>query len=255
MEPETALRPWQRCSGSALKWVAIVAMFIDHLGYTLVWSAYLQSYSPAWYEVYVLMREIGRIAFPIFCFLLVEGFHHTRSRGKYALRLGLFCLVAEIPFDIAFNDPENGLLELGSQNVFFTLLLGFLAMWACEQLPERWPQAGRRLAQIGIAIVAGVGAELLFTDYGLFGVVLILALYWGSAWPGLGERWQQALLGAVVIVVYCVLEDNWIEVFAVLGVLLTLTYNGQRGSGKKWFFYIFYPAHLLVLGLLDRLIF
>ncbi|MCD8382480.1 MAG: conjugal transfer protein TraX [Clostridiales bacterium] len=260
MAPERGLRPWQRCSGSELKWVAIVAMFIDHLGYTLVWSVYLQSRSPAWYEVYVLMRVIGRIAFPVFCFLLVEGFRHTRSRGRYALRLGVFCLVAEIPFDIAFNDPENGFLELDSQNVFFTLLLGFLALWLWDALARRLPRRARYLSAV-IALIPGyLAGELLRTDYGGFGVLLILALGVGyglpvDGAPGERQRQIQTAVGCLAILWYCAWEDNWIEIYAIFGLLLTLTYNGQRGSGKKWFFYIFYPAHLLALGLLDRLLF
>lgn len=269
---ETALRPWQRLSGSTLKWAAIVTMFVDHLGATLVWSLYEQEHMAyiqangydllggqsemsAWYSVYLLMRAAGRIAFPIFCFLLVEGFCHTRSRGRYALRLGTFCLIAEIPFDIAFNDPANGLVELSSQNVFFTLLLGFLAIWVCERLPERWPAGVRIPAQIAAAMLLGAAAELLGTDYGFFGVCLILALYWGKCWPGLGKAWQQALLGTVAVLCYCCLEDNWIEIYAIFGLLLTLLYDGRRGSDWKWFFYLFYPAHLLALGLLNRLLF
>lgn len=252
---ETVLRPRQRLSGSALKWAAIVTMFLDHLGATLVWSAYLQNPTQTLAAAYTDLRTVGRIAFPIFCFLLAEGFFHTRSRGKYALRLGAFCLLSEIPFDIAFNNPANGFLELSSQNVFFTLLLGFLAMWACEALPERWPAGVRIPAQITIVALLGAAAELLETDYGLFGVCLIAALYWGKRWPGLGKPWQQAVLGSIAVLCYCCLKDNWIEIWAVLGLTLTLLYDGRRGRGLKWFFYLFYPAHLLALGLLNRLLF
>lgn len=269
---ETALRPWRRLSGSALKWVATVTMFLDHLGATLVWSLYEQEHMAylqasgcdllggqgqmsGWYSVYLLLRTVGRIAFPIFCFLLVEGFCHTRSRRRYALRLGGFALLSEIPFDLAFNAPANGFFELDSQNVFFTLLLGFLAMWACESLPERWTGWCNRLAQLGIVLLLAAAAELLGTDYGLFGVCLIAAIYWGKRWPGLGTPWQQALLGTIAVLCYCYLKNNWIEIWAVLGLLLTLLYHGGRGRQGKYFFYSFYPAHLLLLALLNGALF
>lgn len=286
---ETALRPWQRLSGSTLKWIAIVTMFVDHLGATLAWSLYEQEHmayiqangydllggqsqmSP-WYSVYVLMRTVGRIAFPIFCFLLVEGFCHTWSRGKYALRLGVFCLIAEIPFDLAFNEPANGFLELRSQNVFFTLLMGFLALWLWSALANRLPRWMEYPAAVIALAPCCLGAEWLATDYGGFGVLLIVALGVGRGLPcrmirepdGPTVVWMrpdqfrrrlQVLLGGLAILWYCWFHDNWIELFAVFGLALTLLYNGQRGSSRKWFFYIFYPAHLLALGLLNGFLF
>lgn len=267
-----AFRPWQRLSGSTLKWAAIVTMFLDHLGASLVYSLWWSSAGTGWGIVYLLLRQVGRLAFPIFCFLLVEGFWHTRSRGRYALRLGAFCLIAEIPFDIAFNNPANGWLELYSQNVFFTLLLGFLALWLWSALAGRLPRWMEYPSAVIALIPCCFGAERLSTDYGGFGVLLILALGVGrglpwriireedgptAVWmaPDQKRRLLQALLGSLAVLWYCWSHQNWIECWAVLGLLLTLFYNGERGSGLKWFFYIFYPAHLLLLGLLNRLLF
>lgn len=242
-------------TGSALKWVALVTMLLDHLGATLVWSQVMAEPTAGWALGYLLLRTIGRVAFPIFCFLLVEGFFHTHSRGRYALRLGAFALLSEIPFDLAVNQPENGLVEWSSQNVFFTLLLGFLALWAGSELVRRWPGWLGRLGQIGVALLAAVAAELLGTDYGAFGVALIAALFWSRTWPGLGQPWHMVLLGSVAVLGYCGLKDNWIEVCAILGLLLTLGYNGRRGRQPKYLFYLFYPAHLLLLGLLNQALF
>ena len=91
-----------------LKWIAVITMIIDHTGAVL-------------FPDDMVFRYIGRIAFPIFCFLLVEGFFHTRDVRKYMLRLGLFALISEIPYDLAFRDT---VLEFEHQNVFFALLLG-----------------------------------------------------------------------------------------------------------------------------------
>ena len=131
-------------SGSTLKIIAVVTMLIDHIGAAILarmmmvnglggidqsdTTAVMQWYSnnTTLFQVYQVMRSIGRIAFPIFCFLLVEGFEHTHDRKKYALRLGLFALISEIPFDLAFSSE---VLEFQYQNVFFTLFIGMLTMW------------------------------------------------------------------------------------------------------------------------------
>lgn len=241
-------------SGSSLKWIAIIAMLLDHIGATVVWSWYLTDHGMFAGQLYTLLRTVGRAAFPVFCFLLVEGFFHTRDRGKYALRLGVFCLAAEIPFDLAvWEEP----FYWEGQNVFFTLLLGFLAMWGSWELSRRrnWHPV---LAAAVMAASCGIAAELLKTDYGLFGVLLIAVLFVGrSVRPeeDLGTRLLQLVLGASAIVWYCWSHSNWIELYAVFGLVLTLFYNGTRGNGPKWFFYWFYPVHLAVLGILNLMLF
>lgn len=111
----------QGLDGTQLKWIALVTMFIDHTGAAVV-ERLLSETSPAWLTaLYFALRIIGRLAFPIYCFLLAEGFAHTHSRPKYLARLAVFALVAEVPFDLA----TQGLVYYpGYQNVFFTLALG-----------------------------------------------------------------------------------------------------------------------------------
>ena len=246
-------------SGTALKWAAIVTMLVDHIGGTLLLSLYYQQMNEMSRGIYYAARVVGRVAFPIFCFLLVEGFAHTRSRGKYALRLGAFALVSEIPFDIAFNRPENGFLELDSQNVFFTLLLGLLALWLWAALAERVPQGWGYLTLLPAALPCYLAAEALKTDYASFGVLLIVALGAGRGLPGQEparrNRILQLIMGSAAILYYCSSRGRWIEVYAILGLAACLRYNGERGRGGKWFFYVFYPAHLLVLGLVNRALF
>ncbi|MBQ6875773.1 MAG: hypothetical protein IJN46_06025, partial [Lachnospiraceae bacterium] len=113
-------------SADALKWIAMVTMFIDHLAYTS-----LNPYGPHYVEMYTVMRTIGRIAFPLYCFLLVEGFMHTGNYRRYVLRIGLFALLSEIPFDLALMDS---VLEFRSNNVFFTLLAGLLLIWGISRM-------------------------------------------------------------------------------------------------------------------------
>ena len=121
-------------SGSTLKIIAIIAMAIDHFAASIILYGILMQQNPSflghpvsmtipWWNIYQVMRFIGRIGFPVFCFLLIEGFLHTSSKKKYATRLFLFALVSEFPFDYAlFNTP----FAPGYQNVFFTLFLGLL---------------------------------------------------------------------------------------------------------------------------------
>lgn len=114
-------------SGTTLKWIAVISMLIDHTAEVLInHNAALTD--PIWAQIYVLMRGIGRIAFPIYAFLLVEGFLHTRDVKKYLARMLTFAVVSEIPFDLAvFHTP----FYWGYQNVFFTLFLGLLALAIC----------------------------------------------------------------------------------------------------------------------------
>lgn len=145
---------WKRVSGSTLKIVGIITMFIDHLGLAVI-GRMLSIYSGEQLvhlnSIYSVTRSIGRLAFPIFCFLLVEGFDKTRSKAKYLFRLGIFALISEIPYDLAFSAT---VLEFGHQNVYFTLFLGLLALCAYVSMdkhklpvPVRW-----LMCVVGVAV-------------------------------------------------------------------------------------------------------
>lgn len=221
-------------SGGTLKWLAIILMAIDHIGASIlevfmmnIWGTapagdFFQPQVAQIYEVDQIIRYIGRPAFPIFCFLLVEGFVHTHDVKKYALRLGIFALVSEIPFDLALRTVP---FYLGYQNVFFTLFIGLLAIWFIDAHGETL--VARVLGLAGGALLA----ELLHTDYGAFGVGLIVVLYLLRK-----RRGWQSILGAACC--------YW-EITAPLAFVCTYFYNGKRGRQPKWFFYWFYPVHLL----------
>ena len=113
-------------AGSTLKIIALVTMLIDHIAATLLLELIRDGIGgKALIDVYWVMRSVGRMAFPIYCFLLVEGFKYTSDRTKYALRLVCFAAISEIPFDMAFN---NGKADMSSNNVFFTLFIGLLTI-------------------------------------------------------------------------------------------------------------------------------
>lgn len=251
-------------TGFHLKVIAIVSMLADHLAYITLSSILSASYTDAgstgfrhallsWAAAHEQglwtlcegMHWFGRLAFPLFCFLLVEGFLHTRSRGKYALRLGLFALISEIPYDMAFN---GCLLSLRGNNVFFTLLTGFLMLWAIDAvrawlekraLPTGVKKAGSVAAVVLLAAFAMALTEMVLdSSYGASGVVAVLAIYLLRRNPAFGTL--------VTVVALAVLNFSYVQLFALPTVLLVAMYNGQRGRSMKYFFYGFYPVHLLV---------
>lgn len=218
-------------SGAVLKNVAIVTMAIDHT------AAILLRNHPG--KLYDVMRGIGRIAFPIFCFLLVEGFLHTRSRKKYALRLLVFALISEVPFDLAlFGSP----LDIGHQNVFFTLLLGLLMMWGWDVLNESIKKgAERTMFQLLCVVLFCLAAWMLHTDYDYRGILLIFVFFLLRY-----QRRNQVILGALATV--------WEWPWVLLAFPFIALYNGKRGHQIRWFFYVFYPSHLLLLFALSRIL-
>lgn len=228
-------------SGSTLKIVAMIAMLIDHIGAGIL-ARYLVAGGGEFAgravdlellsDIYTVMRTIGRLAFPIFCFFLVEGLEYTRDVRKYAARLFAFCLISEVPFDLLFNGE---VLETGYQNVYFTLLFGLLVMQGCRMVEQQlhWNDA---VKVVCIMVITGAGAgiaEILHTDYGAIGVFMILVLYLFRK-----KRIYQLVAGAVAF--------SW-ESAASFAFIPLAFYNGKRGRNLKYFFYIFYPAHLLVL--------
>lgn len=222
-------------SGSTLKLIAIVTMLIDHIGAAIFWRLLVSGeQSPVIYQTYTAMRTIGRIAFPIFCFLLVEGYEHTRDKRKYAMRMFAFALVSEIPFDLAFMGE---VLEFGHQNVYFTLCIGLITIMGFEAVQQKteWHPL-LRTAVLAAVTIAGFGvAAALRTDYDATGVMCILLLYLFRKTRGL-----QILVGCLAFA--------W-ELPALVGFIPIAFYNGKRGWNIKYIFYLFYPVHLLLLYL------
>ncbi|MCD7814980.1 MAG: conjugal transfer protein TraX [Lachnospiraceae bacterium] len=226
-------------SGSTLKLIAIVTMFIDHTGATVIRSLSALSASAsntalrsAWIRAYNLSRDIGRLAFPIFCFLLVEGFVHTRNPRKYASRLFVFALISEIPFDIAL---KGSWFYPDKQNVYFTLLIGLLVLMGIRQITND----GKRPILLSVLPIAlGMFVALkMDTDYNYKGVFLIAVLYLTRQ-----VRLYQCISGAAAIA--------W-ELPAPLAFIPIWFYNGKRGISLKYFFYWFYPVHLMLLYVIN----
>lgn len=242
-------KPGWGISSSTLKIIAVISMLIDHvaggiLGRYLMkimmtdidagnMEAAMQITEHWLFSAVNVMHMIGRIVFPIYCFLLVEGFGYTRDRKKYARRLLLFAVISEIPFDL-FSSGE--IWKSSHQNVFFTLFCGAAVMLGLRWIGEHLKQKGT-IAMIlsGIAVIAaGAGtAYFLKTDYGAAGVLCITVLYIFRK-----KKICQLLAGGASFL--------W-ELPAPLAFVPVWLYNGQRGLKLKYFFYFFYPVHLLIL--------
>lgn len=234
------------CSGFTLKMIALITMLIDHVAATIVQSVILNSGRIELFPVYELMRYIGRMAFPIYCFLLVEGFIYTKNLKKYAFRLFLFALISEIPFDLAFSSKW---IDMSYNNVFFTLLIGLLVITGIRKLEQKLD--GKKLELVywlGILLLVYAGMILaefvLHTDYGASGIIAIVLLYL------LRKNRQIAFLAAVIALT---LMAGFSEIVALLMLVPILRYNGTRGKQIKYLFYVFYPAHLLILGLICKM--
>lgn len=219
-------------SSAVLKWIAVISMMIDHFACAICNPLVLGCSM----EVYRFLRGIGRIAFPIYCFLLVEGFFHTKSVWKYLRNLAIFALVSEIPFNMAIF---GHVFYLKGQNVYFTLALGLCAMILLKSFAGfRLPQL---LAQVIVIAVFLFLGEYLEVDYHWKGIAFILLFYYLKELKV--REGLAALTGAVAFVVY----EHWAVLLAFVPIYL---YNGKRGRQIKYLFYAIYPLHLLVFGVL-----
>lgn len=230
-------------TGSSLKMIAIITMFIDHTAAVILERMlYWQGFSVETinlYIVYMVMRLIGRLGFPIFCFLLIEGFCHTRNVKKYALRLFLFALLSEIPFDLGFIGSP---FYWQYQNVFFTLFIGLLVLIGFRFAEEKikWGRAVLIAFDVMILLTGMWAANWLMTDYSGMGVLTIAAMYLFRR-----NRVLEAGIGCTVLTMM-----SLSEVTAFFVLLPIHKYNGKRGWNLKWFFYVFYPVHILLLYLI-----
>lgn len=254
METEAVLEVSNKkgISGSTIKMIAIITMLIDHTAATILERMMSQnSFSGGeagelLYTVYLVMRIIGRLGFPIFIFLLVEGLEHTHNRWKYLIRMVIFALVSEVPFDFAFNLSKaeifsGKIIDFTYQNVFFTLSIGLLTIIGIQSVGRtQWKTIGKVFMNIGIALVGMAIAYLLRTDYGAIGVLAIVVMYLLRK-----NRMLASAITCVVLMFSSILEASAFLVLWPIGF-----YNGKRGWNLKWVFYIFYPAHLFVLWLI-----
>lgn len=235
-------------SADALKVIAMVTMLIDHTGAVL-------------FPETLWLRLIGRVSYPIFVWLLVMGFTHTSNLKKYMLRMGIFALLSEVPFDLAFS----GRLTVRTQNIYFTLLLSLFLLTAMKAVLDRpdGPDARLRgLAVAGLMIATSVISELLGFDYGCMGPVLAAMFYLHvrTKKPGLPAGFflfcladlADPLLNGRDLMNPNVWSSTFDAIVTEAFGAVALPFISRCNGVRKWkrgknFFYLFYPLHLLLL--------
>jgi hypothetical protein len=260
-----------------LKLIAIITMLIDHTG-----AVFISSWSNP--QLYLLFRGIGRLSFPIFVFLIVEGFHHTRNVKKYLLRLGIFAFISELPFDLAFYYSRfgNSVMEDlkavfvdgfqakqmsvllsrfgGYQNIFFTLFLGLLLIYLLSLCDLKFQNNNMLSSLVDVILILAFCGIAMFlkTDYDAAGIILVVVFYL--------FRGRKLLLSGSLFLICALMMSNItaflstgnilsvISLFATFSMIPIAFYNGKKGKDVKYIFYIFYPAHLLILFVISCVI-
>ncbi len=243
-------------SAAILKNIAYISMLIDHFSCVILiaymqWKIWQGFTVDVLYEVYQWGRAVGRIAFILFAFMAAEGFVYTHDRRRYLLRLGIFALLSEIPFDLAIHGT---FFTMKGQNVYFTLFLGVLALYLVGKLQ------GHFFWQMISVASCCIVAILLDTDYMIMGVLLIVIFYLTRK-----SFWYQFVAGSLtiyfgIVAVYAIDYWNgiqglpWLfrsgcgELYGLFAFILIYFYNGKKGKQlPKSAYYFFYPMHLLIL--------
>lgn len=198
-----------------MQWIAMTTMLVDHIG--LLFFPESETY-----------RIVGRIAFPLYCWFLVQGYRHTRNHAAYVRRLFWLACLSQIPYMLAIQRFEL--------NVIFTLLLALIGLYAADRPTNDWLKA----AQI-FAVAAA--AAWIPMDYGLYGVFLAFIYRYVDGWKMIVAH---ALLNALFWLLYG--PGYWIQLFSVAGTLLVAFPLPLRVHPRvRWLYRTFYPAHLAVL--------
>ena len=225
-----------------LKYIAVAAMLIDHIS-----AFFIPITSPAG----CVMRIIGRLTAPIMCFFLAEGFRHTTSLKKYGIRLFIFAAISQLPYAFVQEIP----ILTPMFNMIFTLFLSFLILLCHEKIKNEL---------LKITLIFALVLVSFFSDWGLIAPLWVLAFYIVND----DKKYRLFIFTAISILhlLICTASaitngEPWYAQIWQAGVFLfiplMLLYNGKNGSKNlfsKWFFYIFYPAHLIAIGLIKKII-
>ena len=222
----------QKINGAQLKYIAFASMFIDHFNKAII-TPFLTGTGPL--NVITRIFDIlGRIAFPIFAFMIVEGFFKTKSRWKYLRNLLVFAAISEIPYDM-FQSAV--FINTWSQNILWGLALGLFTIMVIDKLKEKIKKRPLRIfVSIFIVALSSLGSMLISSDYEYYAIIIIYIYYLFY-----DKRLLASGLGYLVIIK---------EIYAILGFATVLLYNGEKGKQNKSFNYLFYPVHLLILGII-----
>lgn len=237
-------------SSSSIKHIALILMFINHAS-TCFYNAFPPAEGDVWYRLHWYLT---RASFVLFTFLLSEGMVHTKSRPRYILSLLFFAFASEMPQDLALRGK---LLDLKGLNVFFTLALGAFAIYVIDVALKE---------SKALAVLAGAGAVMLayflHTEYSWLGILLILVMYYLRKYPAIRfaaaaavlfvpnfmlAAWHYRSIGLAAAALRGA-KKSFMQFCGITAFIPIFMYNGQKGrSLPKYFYYVFYPAHFLVL--------
>jgi len=223
-------------NSNQLKVLACLFMLCDHIGLILL-------------NDNLIARSIGRMAFPIFAFLLVEGMKHTSDMRKYIIRLILFAFISEVPYDLAVFGKA---IYIQHQNIFFTLALGLLVIYCFEDKGklQKWAY--------GILTISLMAALICKLDYSIAGILIIFSFYKLSPHDAGKNGKERICVNVELAAVTALIDVLFIgtrQLYSLFSLVPINMYNGKRGkAGFKYVFYLFYPVHLLVLWIIKRLV-
>ena len=216
--------------GTWLKIIAVICMIFDHVGDAL-------------FPQQLWLRAIGRVAFPIFAFCLSVGYIHSNNKKAYLLRIGIFAFISEIPFNLFVSGK---IIYLDYQNVMFTFFISILSLMIYDKITKNKKTMSYFFGII-VVLLMGILALVFESDYGLYGVLLVF-LYYVFYEKGQNIR---VLLTTLFQLSF---KNVGVYIWGFLSCIPLFLYNGKRGKGLKWFFYAFYPGHLLIIYLIKMLI-
>lgn len=212
-----------------LKIIGVITMLFDHVGDAIIGK-------------FSFCNLIGRIAFPIFAFQAVQGYIYTKDFKKHMLKLFIFACISQIPFMLFLSTFTEEILTL---NIFFTLFLGLLALFVYDKCKNK-------VLGFLFVILTSIIAYFIHVDYGTFGILLMFCFYFFK-----DKKGSMAITTIVLcflrfvpdIIATHVLWYIYIQcaIFTALSLIFILFYNKNEGPKAKYFFYIFYPLHLLIL--------
>ena len=228
--------PFAFLDGTMLKIIAMVSMVFDHAG-------------DVFFPDMLWPRMVGRLAMPLFSFCIAEGYIHTRDKNKYLLRMGIFALVSEVPFDLAFE----GNINLTHQNIMLTFFLSILALRLFDLIRgNRKEDSGKYsigktiLGSLAVIAMAGVSLAVK-ADYTIFAVISVFLFY-------LLKDTKIYIRSGVGVAFLALTRTMGYYCTTCISIIPLLLYNGKKGNGLKWLFYAFYPGHMLLLYVLKLIL-
>ena len=214
-------------SSFVLKIIAIITMFIDHIGYAILGK-------------FSFFNYIGRIAFPIFAFQISEGYSHTKSLKNYLLRLFVFAIISQIPFMLFCKIISNNF----TLNIFFTLLLGLISIYIYDKL-------NFKIIGVISAMLLGLLANFIHCDYGFYGVAIIFLfhVFKNDVIKSLICFMIATSIKYMFPIIKYGLHHEYLYLLmcTLIPSIFIALYNNKKGKDIKYFLYLFYPTHLLLI--------